>query len=483
MLPINNGTKNKISTITKEVGLFANEEIPKHDNESTNNPWWPDFIGSQTTTSSTSVLTFNCALDRASSVVNTRNMKQPTTETGLPMPNPLNEPTIRSTTSSLPLSPVTSNYLDPTTNTLSSTVLITSLNEETHSNARSTNNLQQAITPYKDSNERPTITVDTDLDYELVARGTVLPIKDAVDEIADFSITSYISSELSSEKLDSILTDNETLPSSSPHSTDLNLDDQLTATKTTLPIKGSFDDLAEFTTTSAIPAKVSSVNLDLIPIVIGTLSPSGLPLSTPRNSADQLNETKTTLPIHDDVDKVNESISTSLLPPTQGSDSSGSNSTLTKTLPIPTLTSSTPLSTVTSSSSSTLYPFVKERSESTTISVISGWSEYEYPKYYNKAQAFTVYGESCYDLCEKRGYSYTWCHKFKESSTGYWSTADVCTNDHKVTPYQVACIDACAKRGYDYFWCHTGTTTWGYCTPSSLLEYINDRRNNNNNEE
>ena len=40
---------------------------------------------------------------------------------------------------------------------------------------------------------------------------------------------------------------------------------------------------------------------------------------------------------------------------------------------------------------------------------------------------FTVYGESCYDPCEKRdGYNYYWCHKFKDSNIGTWSDADFC---------------------------------------------------------
>ena len=103
----------------------------------------------------------------------------------------------------------------------------------------------------------------------------------------------------------------------------------------------------------------------------------------------------------------------------------------------------------------------------------------EYPKYYDKAQSFTVYGEACFDLCEKRGYSYYWCHKFEESSTGYWSTADVCTNDHYTTPYNEKCIDACEKRGASYFWCHKGSITWGYCTPKFLLDYLKRRRFSN----
>jgi len=142
-----------------------------------------------------------------------------------------------------------------------------------------------------------------------------------------------------------------------------------------------------------------------------------------------------------------------------------------------TLPSSSSSSSIVSTSSSTLYPFVRDQAESSTTHFIEGFALFEYPKYYKKAQAFTVFGESCYDLCEKRGYSYTWCHKFEESSNGYWSKADVCTNDSTRTPYRENCIDNCAKREYDYFWCHTGTLTWDYCTPDSLLRYLEKRRN------
>ena len=135
----------------------------------------------------------------------------------------------------------------------------------------------------------------------------------------------------------------------------------------------------------------------------------------------------------------------------------------------PTLPSTSTIFTSLSSNYSTLYPYVKDHLESTTSHEIEGFALHEYPKYYHKAQAFTVYGESCYDLCEKRGYSYTWCHKFEESSNGYWSKSDMCTNDATRTPYRENCINDCAKRGSDYFWCHTGTITWDYCTPESLL--------------
>ena len=142
-----------------------------------------------------------------------------------------------------------------------------------------------------------------------------------------------------------------------------------------------------------------------------------------------------------------------------------------KSTTLPSSTTSTPLPT------STLYPFVIDIQKTTTrVLTISGWSRRNYPKHHDKAQAFTVYGEACYDRCEKRGYSYTWCHKFIESSNGYWSTADVCTNDDTITPYQENCIDDCSRRGYSYFWCHTGTITWDYCTPKSLTDYLHERK-------
>ena len=146
------------------------------------------------------------------------------------------------------------------------------------------------------------------------------------------------------------------------------------------------------------------------------------------------------------------------------------------TLPLPKLTTIPSSTTSTPQSTSTLYPFVIDIQKTTARTLtISGWSRRNYPKHHDKAQAFTVYGEACYDRCEKRGYSYTWCHKFIESSNGYWSTADVCTNDDTITPYQENCIDDCSRRGYSYFWCHTGTITWDYCTPKSLIDYLHLR--------
>ena len=96
-----------------------------------------------------------------------------------------------------------------------------------------------------------------------------------------------------------------------------------------------------------------------------------------------------------------------------------------------------------------------------------------YPRYYRRAMGFTVYGESCYDTCEVRDdYEYTWCHKFKESSTGTWSDADYCTLESDTTPYGDKCVDQCAKRGQQYYWCHKETTLWGYCTPEHLIEQL-----------
>lgn len=96
-----------------------------------------------------------------------------------------------------------------------------------------------------------------------------------------------------------------------------------------------------------------------------------------------------------------------------------------------------------------------------------------FPKYYRRAVGFTVYGESCYDPCEKRdGYNYYWCHKFKDSNIGTWSDADFCSTDNKLTTYGDKCIDKCAKRGQNYFWCHKESTLWGYCTPDHLIEQL-----------
>ena len=62
---------------------------------------------------------------------------------------------------------------------------------------------------------------------------------------------------------------------------------------------------------------------------------------------------------------------------------------------------------------------------------------------------FTVYGESCYDPCEKRdGYNYYWCHKFKDSNIGTWSDADFCRlvfisfekQSPKIGLYLLSCI-------------------------------------------
>lgn len=57
-----------------------------------------------------------------------------------------------------------------------------------------------------------------------------------------------------------------------------------------------------------------------------------------------------------------------------------------------------------------------------------------YPKNYNVAKGFTVFGESCIDECNfKGGYYYTWCNKIEPSSIGTWLTSDYCTTSHKVT--------------------------------------------------
>ena len=96
-----------------------------------------------------------------------------------------------------------------------------------------------------------------------------------------------------------------------------------------------------------------------------------------------------------------------------------------------------------------------------------------YPKHYNRAKGFTVFGESCRDECTFRdGYPYTWCHKVEPSSVGTWSESGYCTNSHKVTHMGEDCIDECSKRGQAYYWCHKLTALWGFCTPKILLSHF-----------
>ena len=99
----------------------------------------------------------------------------------------------------------------------------------------------------------------------------------------------------------------------------------------------------------------------------------------------------------------------------------------------------------------------------------------KYPKNYRKAKGFTAWGESCYDNCEKRGYAYTWCHKFEESSNGDWSHSGLCSREHNITAFGESCLDDCEKRGFSYFWCHKETSLWGYCTPNKLLKHLDNK--------
>ena len=96
----------------------------------------------------------------------------------------------------------------------------------------------------------------------------------------------------------------------------------------------------------------------------------------------------------------------------------------------------------------------------------------KYPKNYRKAKGFTSWGESCYDDCNKRGYDYTWCHKFESSSNGDWSHSGLCSTKSNITAFGENCLDECEKRGFSYFWCHKDTSLWGYCTPDKLLNHL-----------
>ena len=96
----------------------------------------------------------------------------------------------------------------------------------------------------------------------------------------------------------------------------------------------------------------------------------------------------------------------------------------------------------------------------------------KYPKNYRKAKGFTSWGESCYDDCEKRGYDYTWCHKFESSSNGDWAHSGLCSTKSNTTAFGENCLDECEKRGFSYFWCHKDTSLWGYCTPDKLLNHL-----------
>ena len=99
----------------------------------------------------------------------------------------------------------------------------------------------------------------------------------------------------------------------------------------------------------------------------------------------------------------------------------------------------------------------------------------KYPKNYRTAKGFTAWGESCYDGCEKRGYDYTWCHKFESSSNGDWSYSGLCSTESNITAFGENCLDECEKRGFDYFWCHKDTSLWGYCTPDKLLNHLENQ--------
>jgi len=82
----------------------------------------------------------------------------------------------------------------------------------------------------------------------------------------------------------------------------------------------------------------------------------------------------------------------------------------------------------------------------------------------------TSHGELCTDACEKRGYSYYWCHK-RSSSLGQWSDSDFCSPTSTVTHYGKECSDECTQRGEVYFWCSRRVDGgWGFCSPGTVYK-------------
>ena len=358
----------KISTNTEEPRAMSDLDFDRYSNDTQEEVWWPDFIGSQTPTTATPVIHLNFSLEQPSST--------------------------ESSTSR--------------TETFSSnkTYSSTAESESTTSSTIINNTATYNISHFKPINN---IT-------------TPLIIKDSTAEQM---------TETSHSTTPPILNRNTPIP-------EINPINQLNETIVVPDSNDGGDVLLTPTTATLFPVDDENEFVYLDPPSVYDFDDS-LPKIASPHDIDLEFMVATTLP-------------------------------LPKSTTIPSSTTSTPQST------STLYPFVIDIQKTTARTLtISGWSRRNYPKHHDKAQAFTVYGEACYDRCEKRGYSYTWCHKFIESSNGYWSTADVCTNDDTITPYQENCIDDCSRRGYSYFWCHTGTITWDYCTPKSLIDYLRDR--------
>ena len=365
---------NKISTNTEEPRAMSDSDFEGYSNDTQEEVWWPDFMGSQTPTTATPVLHLNFTLEQPSSTESSASHKET----------------------------YSSNKTYSSTAESDSTISSTIINNTATYNISHFQPINNATTPLiiKDSHTNSTAEPMTETSYS-----TTPPIINRNTHIPAINTTNQL---------------NETIvvPDSN------NGDDVLFAptTATLLPL----DDENEF------------VYLD--PPSVNDFDDSLPKIASPRN-----------------ID-LSFMVSSSLPLP--------------KSTTLPSSTASTPQST------STLSPFLIDIQKTTSRALtISGWSRSNYPKHHDKAQAFTVYGEACYDRCEKRDYSYTWCHKFIESSNGYWSTADVCTNDDTITPYQENCIDDCSRRGYSYFWCHTGTITWDYCTPKSLVDYLHKRKN------
>jgi hypothetical protein len=80
----------------------------------------------------------------------------------------------------------------------------------------------------------------------------------------------------------------------------------------------------------------------------------------------------------------------------------------------------------------------------------------------------TAYGEPCTDECQKRGFSYAWCHK-EPSRNGTWIDRDYCSPNQGLTRYGERCLDNCSrKKGQPFFSCETKVTKrgdWDYCSP------------------
>ena len=478
-----------ISSSTERPKIISshNDDIKPHATNNEDLPWYPDFIGSQTTTTSTRKITSH--VSSVSSISTATPTTRKTTDLYGNDVKSTEGHSIISATDYSPRLPIIENTKDEEIKTFEASTAIPTTRKATYLNGIDVKSTEDHL-----------IISTTDYSSQLPiinnARGE--QIKTNMTKI---SLTSDVENEtlLDDRTTISLTTNREPMDSRSGQTklseattsisftfsttTSLpflpNINDEETQQKTTDPalttivptivnandsisVPKSNEGVNNESTIAAIEDEISTIQKEYknASIEITTIieHQSSHMSSASKSDTTELN---TLQPTNPDSNHDNKSLKTSTEMIVQDS----------------TLPSSVSSSSTLSTSSSTLYPFVKDQVESSTTHFIEGFALFEYPKYYKKAQAFTVYGESCYDFCEKRGYSYTWCHKFEESSNGYWSKADVCTYDSTRTPYRENCIDDCAKREYDYFWCHTGTLTWDYCTPESLLKYLDKRRN------